>query len=51
VIDYLLSEWEQRKAEADGAELVEGLLVGEAAEKSTKVTVGKSTEASPSVSP
>lgn len=41
VVDYLVSEWEERKAEMEGSDLVEGLLA-EDADKSVKVTAGTS---------
>lgn len=53
VVEYLLSEWEQRQTELDGSELVEELLAKDQKE-GAKVTSGKSgttVEDSPSVNP
>jgi len=54
VVEYLLSEWDQRQTELDGAELVEGLLAKDQKASAKKVTAGKSgdtVEKSPSVNP
>ena len=45
VVDYLLSEWNQRKTEINGAELVEGLFA-EANAADVKVGSGKSSQGS-----
>jgi len=44
VIDYLLSEWEERKAELEGSKMVDGLLA-KTADNSIKVTAGSMTSA------
>ena len=52
VVDYLLSEWEERKAEKEGSEIVEGLLADDAG-TSVKVMVGtaNATDVSDDVKP